>query len=330
MKRIPPQRLRPVHYEDMEKQLEHIFYKIIFEPIIALVDKATAQMAPVVKMFENVGADETLRKALRTGKVQYSDGVFSGLFEAATARSIRAMGGKFNSHQGTYTINKGSVPNWVLAESTAFQSSAKAAHKLVLKKLDEIQSDLEAQANANPVRAGRTVDSINTTWRAAAEVLEVSPDLSPEMKARFAKEYSENMKLWVKKFSEESIQDLRKVVSANAEQGYRFDRLIDSIKNRYHVSTNKAKFLARQETSLFMSKFRELRYSEAGVTRYRWRTSGDGRVRDGHKKLNGKIFSYASPPIVDAQTGRRANPGQDFGCRCIDEPVLDSILQEAA
>jgi SPP1 gp7 family putative phage head morphogenesis protein len=293
------------------------------------VEKATAQMAPVVAFFENAGADETLRKALRSGKVQYSEGVFSGLFEAATARSIRAMGATFSSREGVYKIEKGRVPNWVLAESTAFQSHAQATSKLIMKKLDQIQTDLEAQANANPVRARRTVDSINTTWRAAAEVLEVSPELSPEMRARFAKEYSDNMKLWVKKFSEESIQDLRKVVSANAEQGYRFDNLIESIKSRYHVSTTKAKFLARQETSLFMSKFRELRYSEAGVTRYKWRTSGDGRVRDGHKKLNGKIFSYASPPIVDAQTGRRANPGQDFGCRCIDEPILDPVLQEA-
>lgn len=316
----------------MERQLEHIFYKIIFEPIVALVDSVTAQMAPVIAVFENIsgGGDATLRKALRSGKVQYADGVFSGLFDSAIARSIRAMGATFDSRSGIYNIAPGFVPNWVLSESVAFQASAKAAHRKVMDKLDEIQQDLEAQAEANTVNAGRTVDSINTTWRAAAAVLEVSPDLTPEMRQRFADEYSENMKLWVKKFSEESIQDLRKVVTSNAEQGYRFDKLIDSIKSRYHVSTNKAKFLARQETSLFMSKFRELRYAEAGVTRYRWRTSGDGRVRDGHKKLNGKVFSYDSPPIVDLQTGRRANPGQDFGCRCIDEPILDPVLQEVA
>jgi SPP1 gp7 family putative phage head morphogenesis protein len=63
------------------------------------------------------------------------------------------------------------------------------------------------------------------------------------------------------------------------------------IMDNYGVGQRKAKFLARQETALLMSKFHEQRYKEIGVTKYIWSTSNDGdRVRDDHKVLNNKVF----------------------------------------
>ncbi|MFA5380138.1 MAG: minor capsid protein, partial [Dehalococcoidia bacterium] len=81
--------------------------------------------------------------------------------------------------------------------------------------------------------------------------------------------------------------------------------------------------LARQETSLFFSKFSMNRASSAGVRRYKWSTSHDGRVRERHKELNGTIHSVDDPPVVDLKTGRRAHPGCDFGCRCAAIWVLE-------
>ncbi len=74
-----------------------------------------------------------------------------------------------------------------------------------------------------------------------------------------------------------------------------------------------------------MSEFRRLNFSEAGVTRYIWRTAKDRRVRDAHAHLDGKTFFYSDPPIVDPATGRRRNPGMDYGCRCFDQPLLDPL-----
>ena len=56
---------------------------------------------------------------------------------------------------------------------------------------------------------------------------------------------------------------------------------------------------------------------------YAWSESGDGRVRDSHKHLNKKRFRWSDPPIVDAKTGRRCHPGQDYQCRCVALPVFD-------
>jgi SPP1 gp7 family putative phage head morphogenesis protein len=95
-----------------------------------------------------------------------------------------------------------------------------------------------------------------------------------------------------------------------------------AIRNEYNVTRNRAKFLSRQETSLLVSKYREENYREAGIVYYRWSTSNDQRVRHDHRELNGNIFRFDEPPVVDQKSGRRGNPGEDFSCRCIAIPLL--------
>lgn len=50
--------------------------------------------------------------------------------------------------------------------------------------------------------------------------------------------------------------------------------------------------------------------------KFRWVTKGDGKVRETHAELDGKVFDWA--------TGANGlYPGQDYNCRCIAEPVLE-------
>lgn len=46
-------------------------------------------------------------------------------------------------------------------------------------------------------------------------------------------------------------------------------------------------------------------------------------MRADHRRLNGKIFSWNAPPIVDMRTGRRGHPGDDYQCRCVAIPVFE-------
>jgi len=111
-------------------------------------------------------------------------------------------------------------------------------------------------------------------------------------------------------------------MSEQVAQGFRADETSKIIQAEFGVSKNKAKFLARQETSLLVSAYREQRYTDAGIREYIWQSSHDERVRKSHKELNGRKFSWDNPPIVDPATGRKAHPGEDFGCRCIAVPVI--------
>lgn len=58
----------------------------------------------------------------------------------------------------------------------------------------------------------------------------------------------------------------------------------------------------------------------SGVTQYVWTTQRDSHVRPGHRRLHGTVQDWSKPPIV--APGRRAHPGEDFGCRCWAEPVV--------
>jgi SPP1 gp7 family putative phage head morphogenesis protein len=147
-------------------------------------------------------------------------------------------------------------------------------------------------------------------------------DLTEQQKQDLVDTYQKNIELYINDWKDEAIERLREKTQANAALGYRSDRLARIVKTEFGVSKNKAKMIARQETSLFVSKYREERYTGAGIKQYIWSTSQDQRVRHDHADLNHKIFSWDEPPIVDQSTGKRGNPGTDFNCRCLALPLI--------
>jgi SPP1 gp7 family putative phage head morphogenesis protein len=316
------QHLSPKYYETVEDQIEGIFYEIIFKPILEIIAQTSSQL----NQGELLNDKETvIREALRSGSIQYSDGRISGKFNASVGRALRSLGFTFNARTRTYYSNPSIVPNWIKSEAGVYKQVAREAHEAIDKALRYTESALDEIVDRMPIDYDWPFKQIEKRFTPIAESIEISPKLSDSAARKLKAEYSTNMKLYIKQWSEDAILDLRGIIQDNSTMGYRFDNLIDSIKNRYEVSKSKAKFLARQETALFMSNFRKQRFQEAGITHYKWSTAHDERVRDDHKKLNGKIFSYDNPPIVDLHTGRRANPGEDFQCRCVDIPLLKPL-----
>lgn len=308
-----------MYFESVEKQLRRTFYEILYAPLLAVLEKANAQPAQIFNASESALTD-----ALQSGRIQYSNGIFSGEFSASIAKGLRGLGATFDPRSRVYRIDSSRVPPWVVAEATAYAMKAKSAHEELLRVLNETVAHLESLVRDHPVNADRSIDAIQDGFKPAANQLAIAPKLSEQAKAELKREYTKNMELWVDKFTREEIVALRQRVELNATQGYRFDRLTASIKQRYSVSENKAKFLARQETSLFLAKFREKRFGDAGITRYRWNTAHDERVRPFHKALNNQVFSYSQPPVTN-EKGDRNNPGQDYNCRCVDIPVLEGL-----
>ena len=70
--------------------------------------------------------------------------------------------------------------------------------------------------------------------------------------------------------------------------------------------------------SQFISLVNNDSIRKTGSNKYKWRTQKDSRVRLTHRKLEGKIFSFDKPPIID---GRPLHPGEDYNCRCVAIPV---------
>lgn len=317
--RVP--HLKEADYSDVEGQLKAIFYRILFKPLVDVLKAQGVQGKEAAKELRNAPVDVVVA-AIESGRVQYGAGVFSGTFNARIADSLRSLGAVKDKRSGTYTMDKAKVPPDIISTAFRYTDKTKAIHAELEKRLDEIEAGLEGLVDANTVDATAVVGRMDRNFQKVAGDALGREELTEEARARLSAEYSTNMKLWIQKWSEEAILDLRTDVEANASEGYRFDRLVPRIQHRYGVSQNKARFLARQETALLTAKHREVRFVDAGLNEYVWRITHDAHVRPDHKALHGRRFRYDSPPVVDQATGRRGNPGQDYNCRCVDEPVL--------
>ena len=327
------QHLVPAYYAAEEKNLKWVFYDLLFRPLLTIIKKHSGQLDTAnVTELTNMAPLEPLREALHTGQVQYdeSEGVFSGDFSASISRPLEQLGAHFDKRRHVYRIRPERVPTWIRIEAGAYKFTAREAHAALTAALNDMQKDLATRVAALAFKTDSATKAVKHGFRRVANEIGVRADLNEASLEKIQRSYTDNLRLKIGGFSEEMIESLRETVEHNAVNGYRFDKLITGLKNRYGVSASKAAFLARNETSIFMATYRENRFAEVGVTQYRWSTSKDERVRDDHKHLQGLTFPYASPPVVDAKTGRRANPGKDYNCRCVDDPIIPKAMKEAA
>lgn len=278
-------------------------------------------------LYHNAKMKETaqnpLVKAILTGRVQYTGKHFQGKFSAEISREIKKLGGVFEPHRKQWRLDREKLPPQVsLAIGTASGKIGRLKEKIG-KHLDQLNELIDKDPKFTFEQAfEKAIKSLGKKFEEGIEGIVQAPEFTPEMIKSLAEKYSTNMNLYIKGWTKESIVRLRDRVLINTFEGNRAENLVSNLEHDFQVSYNKAKFLARQETSLLMSQYREDRYKSVGVQKYKWSTSGDARVRPYHKRLNGQIFDWDNPPVVDNK-GHRAHPGQDFGCRCIAIPIID-------
>lgn len=126
----------------------------------------------------------------------------------------------------------------------------------------------------------------------------------------------ENVRL-IKSIPEEYFKNIATIVNEGVTRGNRASSIISQILKLNNKNRNRAKLIARDQTSKVSSAVSQARQESLNIKKYRWRTSEDERVRDTHRRNNGKIFSWNKPP---KDTG---HPGQDIQCRCVAEPIIE-------
>lgn len=126
------------------------------------------------------------------------------------------------------------------------------------------------------------------------------------------------------------LRGMNKQILDAYQNGLTAKELEKAITHTYGVEKGRAKFWARDQLSTLNSQITQKQHEDAGVTKYKWSTSRDSRVRDCHASFNGRIFEYANPPEIwqstahgRKYTGRHCNPGEDYMCRCVAIPVFD-------
>lgn len=153
------------------------------------------------------------------------------------------------------------------------------------------------------------------------EDIDAVTTLSKKQVKDIAENYTNNMQLYITKFAQKRIPEMRRKVMVAVLAGYREDYVMDMLQREYNIAKDKAKFLAQNETSILMAHLKKNLYKEMGFTHFKWVAIMDAKVREEHAHLNNTIWEFDNPPIIDEHTGQKGLPGETYNCRCGLIPV---------
>lgn len=312
---LPPIKESTEDYEKIEAAIIELFRREIYLPIM----KTMSLKSTLIK-----NSKEKLISGIQSGRLSYSRGQFTGDFNSETSKELKKLGATWDRTQGSWKIPKSALP---IDIKIAIDSS----HQKFLEKIAGLDKKLAAISPveiADKLKISKFLDSalwkVQRDFVSSVKSVTIAPKLTDAQAKKITDEWQNNMKLYIKSFTEEQIKKLREDVKQSTLEGYRYETLVKGIQKNYDVTLNKAKFLARQETNLMMTKFKQTRYEDAGVKEYIWKCVAGSKnhpVRPMHKALENKKFRWDDPPITDNK-GNRNNPGQDYNCRCFAKPVV--------
>ncbi len=141
----------------------------------------------------------------------------------------------------------------------------------------------------------------------------------------------------IQNMTENEMERVSGIVQRGLQEGASLESVTENIENSFGITRRHAKLIARDQTSKLNASLTKLRQQELGITRYRWLTAGDERVRQSHRVLDQKICRWDDPTVyLDENTGNwvkrsniggtLVNPGTDVNCRCQAIAQFEDIL----
>ena len=321
------------YYKPFFKLISGIFDDIIFRPILEV-------LKPVQKYYFN--SENVIIEAIRSGQIQYINGKFYGKFNAKISKELVKLGAKYNKLTKTYDIEKQLLPLYV-RDSIAYMSVfyADMAKKLnyVIDLIEDLEDESEKTLKSAFKKTGREKKKTvfeklkeKTKFKELEESIKIVPELNKNIKAELVKNYIKNVNYSVSKFTREETLKLRQLVQDNLFKngGLQIQSLVEALKKEFGISKRRAEFIARQDTSLLIAKYRKAKYKQLGITEYIWKVARTYEatkerphgVRPEHWTLKDTRQSFDNPPISNKK-GERHNPGEDFGCRCYPLPIVE-------
>ncbi len=120
------------------------------------------------------------------------------------------------------------------------------------------------------------------------------------------------------------IQYKNRVLQATMQsitKGYDLKTLTDSLVSIGGITRNRAKLIARDQTSKINSDIQHTKWDNVGIKTAFWRHSSAGKTyRILHVRANGKIYDIKKGLLIDNEY---IFPSQLIDCKCTGEPVLE-------
>ena len=194
-----------------------------------------------------------------------------------------------------------------------------------------IDDELPDRGFTASVSASRVSDFNLSQWRhivkaaVGIDLFTAEPWLRPELSS-WARETA-NL---IGSLEDDAVRQVSLWTDRGIREGWRWEDIAKNIEDRFDVSRNRARFIARDQIGSLNGQLTERRQHGAGVKKYFWRDSRDERVtgnpdglypkaKPSHWARNGESFDWNHPP-------EGGHPGRRPLCRCTAEPDLSGLL----
>jgi SPP1 gp7 family putative phage head morphogenesis protein len=331
-----PKTLPPIIYKDswhseLAKLLTTTLKELIFDPLFEIFE---------TEMHQNA-KESALYAAIKSGKINYTNGRFIGKFNASINKEIKLLGGKFK--RGEWVVARDKLPAMLVNLIEANRKKTERIYAALEAKLDTAKSKINSiLKNLDLESIGvKGMDKVSVEFKkTVGKNLAVQPQLDQKgirqiyteylkstelpIKQRIWREYRDTTIDYTENFAQEEVErlrvDLKEIILAGAPRDY----ARTAINHHLGLSKARCKFIARQETALLTTEFKKALYCQTGITKYKWRTNHDHKVRKRHVELDGKTFDW-NVPIVVSDEGQKVMygyPGTCYNCRCQALPIV--------
>lgn len=140
---------------------------------------------------------------------------------------------------------------------------------------------------------------------------------------------AENVGL-IRSISSRYLDQVQGAVMRSITTGRGLQDLVPEIAKQGEIAERRARNIALDQTRKAYNTVNRVRMEALGVRKFEWLHSGGGaHPRKEHQRMDGKIYSFDDPPVIDPRTGERGFPGQAPNCRCRMLPVIEFDDEEA-
>lgn len=303
----------------VEKQLFQDLWDMIYKPMFKILGlKAANNKNPIIE-------------ALDKGKIYYENGGFKARdkFSNEVSKALIKLGAKYDRWEKSYKIAIEDIPEdiWKAIKENIIETRAK------LTQINDFLADVELNLDQiiDTMLFNNQVETIlddvgNQVTRNVKHLNVIEPDLTKEQEEDIARNYTNNMQFYIKKWAKDKIPEMRLKVQQAILDGYRRDEVQKMLETEYGIAERKAKFLAYNETSIMLAELKKVMYQEMGFDHFMWITNLDNRERPLHRELHGRIFRFDNPPVIDARTGQTGLPGETYNCLTGDMQITSPFL----
>jgi hypothetical protein len=341
-------RLQESYYKPIQDDLINYFYQWYYKPILELMGE---------KQFKNItNANNALISAIQKGSVFYHNKEFKGKFNSKISRELSKFA-EYDKRSKSWKA-KTLIPSDVLGASVVANDKATELNKQINDLIPQLEQNVKNVIKQMSLNIEPTIDKIDKQLTLDVSGLTVLPEITEDMRESISRNYTENMQLNIVNeggdfgnWNEDQVLRLRAMTEKNVLRGANKLELMQMLMSEFDISTAKARFLARQETSLFMVEMRNNRYTSAGIDFYEWMTANDSRVvgnpsgkypdptkgHGNHYMMHKKICKFSDSTVYAENIesakkglwksksniqGGNKSPGEEYECRCTAKPIL--------